>query len=130
LGKVVGKPTKRLTLEEVKAAIAFDQPKLRASASNHKIHIQGAYLVFEKDVVAAPDGPIAEFDVRAEFPDLYPRWEPKVFEVGGRNPREPERHINPDDDCCVTVWENWLVTADKSARFRRLARAHTLRFTQ
>lgn len=112
MGKIVGKPTTLLALEEVKAAIAFDQPKLRALAADQKIHIEGVYLVFEKDVISAPDGPLAEFDIRMELPDLYPRREPKVFEVGGRIPREPERHINPDGDCCVTVWENWLVTAN------------------
>jgi hypothetical protein len=112
LGKVVGNPTKLLTLEEVKAAIAFHQPKLRASTDGQKIHIEGVYLVFEEDVVAVPDGPLAEFDIRMELPDLYPCREPKVFEVGGRIPREPKRHINPDGDCCVTVWEHWLATAN------------------
>jgi len=29
-----------------------------------------------------------------------------------QNTAEPDRHINPDGDCCVTVWENWLVTTD------------------
>lgn len=104
-----------LSLGEVKAAIVFDQPKLRAAQNGQKIEIEGAYLVFEKDVVAAPDGPIAEFDIRMELSDLYPRREPKVFEVGGRIPRNQDRHINPDGDCCVTVWENWLVaTRDHS----------------
>jgi hypothetical protein len=112
LGKIVKRPTKLLTLEEAKAAIAFHQPKLRASQDGEKFFIEGCYLVLEKDIVAAPGGPIAQFDIRIELSDLYPRREPKVFEVGGRVPREPERHINPNGDCCVTVWENWLVTAD------------------
>lgn len=112
MGQVVGKSTKLLTLEEVKAAIAFDQPKLRASADGPKIHVEGDYLIFEKDVVAAPGGPLADFNIRIELSELYPRQEPKVFEVGGRIPREAERHINPDGDCCVTVWENWLITAN------------------
>jgi hypothetical protein len=46
-----------------------------------------------------------------EFPDRYPRREPKVFEVGGRIPRTPDRHINGGGDCCITVWEHWLATA-------------------
>ncbi|TPI12217.1 SEC-C domain-containing protein [Mesorhizobium sp. B4-1-3] len=100
-----------LTLKEVKAAIAFDQPKLRATAADRRILVEGSYLVSERDVVAAPDGPIAEFNIRMELPDLYPRREPKVFEVGGRIPRNPDRHINPDGDCCVTVWENWLAAS-------------------
>ncbi|MER8954544.1 hypothetical protein NKH98_17750 [Mesorhizobium sp. M0833] len=99
-------------MEEVKAAIAFDQPKLRASVDGQTILVEGAYLVFEQDVIAAPDGAIAEFQIRMELRVVYPRHEPKVFEVGGRIPRIPDRHINPDGDCCITVWENWLVTAN------------------
>jgi len=111
LGEIVSGPTKLLTLEEIRGAIGFDQPKLHASADDQSIHVEGTYLVFEKGVVAAPAGPIAEFDIKMEFTDLYPRREPRVFEIGGRIPRNPERHINPDGDCCVTVWENWLITA-------------------
>lgn len=111
MGTLVGTPAKLLTLETVKAAIAFDQPKLLASANGRTVRIEGSYLVLEKDVVAAPAGPITAFDIRMDLPDLYPRQEPKVFEIGGRIPREADRHINPDGDCCVTVWEHWLVTA-------------------
>ena len=104
-----------LTLDEVKTAIAFDQPKLRASVDRHVIRIDGSYLAFENGVVAAPGGPITAFDIKMEFSDRYPRREPKVFEVGGQIPRKAERHINSDGDCCVTVWENWLVaTQDQS----------------
>lgn len=101
-----------LTLEEVRGTIAFDQPKLHASADDQSINVEGTYLVFEKGVVAAPDGPIAEFHIRMELTGLYPRCEPRVFELGGRIPRSPDRHVNPDGDCCVTVWENWLITAN------------------
>jgi hypothetical protein len=45
-------------------------------------------------------------------PDRYPDVEPKVLEVGGRIPRLPDRHIDPDGDCCVTVWEHWLACAN------------------
>lgn len=100
-----------LSLENVQAAIAFDQPKLRALARDRSIHVEGTYLVFEHGVVAAPSGPITEFDIEMVFPERYPRQEPKVFEVGGRIPRTPDRHVNCAGDCCVTVWEHWLATA-------------------
>ena len=110
MGQLVGK-RKELALEEVKAAIAFDQPKLHARKDDRTIHVEGSYLVFERNVVAAPGGPITAFDIRMELPVHYPCFEPKVFETGGRIPREPDRHINPDGDCCITVWEHWLATA-------------------
>ena len=110
MGQLVGK-RKELALEEVKAAIAFDQPKLHARKDDRTIHVEGSYLVFESNVVAAPGGPITAFDLRMELPVHSPCFEPKVFETGGRIPREPDRHINPDGDCCITVWEHWLATA-------------------
>lgn len=100
-----------LTIEDVQGAIAFDQPKLHATVGDRLIHVEGSYLVFEQGVVAAPDGPITEFNIKMEFPERYPRQEPKVFEVSGRIPRTPDRHINGGGDCCVTVWEHWLATA-------------------
>jgi hypothetical protein len=111
LGKLLGSRGKLLTIEDVEAAIAFDQPKLRVAANGRAIHVEGSYLVFENDVVAAPTGPITAFDIRIELDDRYPRHEPKVFEVGGRIQRDADHHINPDGDCCVTVWEHWLAIA-------------------
>lgn len=112
MGEVIEESGALLTLDEVKAAIAFDQPRLRATETGQSIRVEGSFLVYEQDVVAIPEGPITAFDVEMELSDRYPRREPKVFEVGGRVPRKPERHINPGGDCCVTVWENWLVATN------------------
>lgn len=101
----------RLTLKEINATIAFGQPKLHATENGADIHVRGAYLVCENGAVANPVGPISEFDIEIIVPNRYPRCEPKVFEVGGRIRREPDRHINADGDCCVTIWEHWLLTA-------------------
>lgn len=100
-----------LTLQDVRTTIGFDQPKLSASAEGSKIIVRGSFFVFEMSVVSAPTGPITAFDIEMELSSRYPRCEPRVFEVGGRIPRTPARHVNPDGDCCVTVWENWLATA-------------------
>jgi hypothetical protein len=110
LGKVLTS-TKKLTLEEVKSAIAFDQPKLKAEQRGSDIVIRGSYLLFEDGVIANPAGPISEFGVEIVAPSGFPYLEPKVFETGGRIPRSADRHVNHDGDCCVTVWEHWLVCA-------------------
>lgn len=103
---------KKLTLEEVKAVIGFDQPKLRATLEGGDIQVRGSYLLFENDAVSNPAGPITRFDIAMVLAPSFPNQEPKVFEIGGRIPRCPDRHINPDGDCCVTVWEHWLISAD------------------
>jgi hypothetical protein len=110
VGKVV-RSSSKLTSEEVKAAIAFEQPKLRAVRDGPNIHIGGNYLLFENGAVANPAGPISEFNIKIVLSDRFPRQEPKIFEVGGRIPRSADRHVNPDGDCCVTVWEHWLACA-------------------
>jgi hypothetical protein len=54
---------------------------------------------------------MAEYEVSIILRRRYPRREPKVFEVGGRIRRISDGHVNRDGDCCVTVWEHWLVAA-------------------
>ena len=111
MGKVVN-ASQKLDLDEVKAAIAFDQPKLAAARDGSNIVVCGTYLLFKNGAIANPAGPITDFDIEIVLSDRYPNREPKVFEVGGRIPRCPERHVNDEGDCCVTVWENWLVCAE------------------
>lgn len=102
-------------MAEARAAIAFDQPKLRAVPRDESVRISGKYVLTESGAASNPNGPLAEFDLEIDVPNRYPRAEPKVFEVGGRISRHPERHINADGDCCITVWEHWLAnTEDRS----------------
>ena len=111
MGKIVSK-SRTLTLEEVKDAIAFDQPRLGVVQCDSDILVRGQYLLFENGTIANPAGPISEFDIEMVLSERFPSREPQVFEVGGRIPRVADRHVNEDGDCCITVWENWLVCAD------------------
>lgn len=115
MGKVGGASRKRLSFDEVKATIAFDQPKLNAVRDGRDIIVQGSLLLVEDDDSASPAGPISEFDVKIVIDDRYPKQEPRVFEVGERIPRCADRHINPDGACCVTIWEDWLLRADDTS---------------
>lgn len=73
------------------------------------IHVDGIYLLNDSDRGATHEGPIAEYKIKLIVSSGYPRVEPKLFEVGGKIPKEPDRHVNPGDgSCCVTVWEHWL----------------------
>ena len=64
-------------------------------------------------MIANPGGPIAEFDIEVILSRRFPAKEPRVFEIGGRIPRDQDRHINQDGDCCITIWEHWLATTEK-----------------
>lgn len=95
----------------MRAAIAFDQPGLTAARNGAGISVTGAFLVAESLYAISPAGPLISFDIRIEIKGKYPSDEPRVFETGGRIPRTIDRHINTDGDCCVTIWEDWLVRA-------------------
>jgi hypothetical protein len=99
----------RLTLDEIQRAIVFDQPKLSATQDGSDIIIEGQYVLVENSGSTRPAGPITAFDIRIVTGNRYPVQEPKVFETEGRIPRTPDRHINDEGDCCVTVWEEWLI---------------------
>ena len=83
-----------MTLDAVKSAMAFDQPRLVAIRDGRRFVVRGAYLLFERGIVSHPDGPMTEFLIEIQLPDNYPRGEPRVFETGNRIPRIRDRHVN------------------------------------
>lgn len=114
MGKAVNKRAK-LTLCEIEAALGFDQPKLKVEPDKGGFKVHGKFLVFERHAIPNPDGPLTSFDVELFIPARFPQFELKLYETGRRIPRTLCRHINGTGDCCVTVWEHWLIYAkDKS----------------
>ncbi len=92
-------------LADVEAALAENQPHLKIVKREPEIVIEGSFLLLDSD------GPFDQHQVRILVTDGYPEQEPKVFETGGRIPRNLDRHINTDGACCPAVWEEWLVKA-------------------
>ncbi|NJM78074.1 MAG: hypothetical protein HC852_22760 [Acaryochloridaceae cyanobacterium RU_4_10] len=43
------------------------------------------------------------YSVSIILPNTYPSQLPVVYEVGGRLPRKPDHHINPDGSACVMI---------------------------
>lgn len=105
----------RLTLDAVQSAIAFDQPRLIAIRDGRQFVVCGTYLLFERGGTVHPDGPMTEFSIKMELPDNYPKMQPRVFETSNRIPRIADRHVNPDGDCCITVWEHWLLCTENNS---------------
>ena len=92
-------------LADVEASLAELQPHLKIVKNEPEIVIEGSFLL------SGSVGPFDQYQLRVLMADGYPKREPKVFETGGRIPRDRDRHINLNGDCCLTVWEEWLVTA-------------------
>ena len=50
------------------------------------------------------DGTVIDvYSVRIEVSTRFPRGLPTIYEVSGRIPRDPDRHVNGDGSCCVGV---------------------------
>jgi len=61
-------------------------------------------------VLSGPPPQIDEFKLELEFPTEFPDKFPIVLEIGGRLPRERERHVNQDGSLCLEVPERiWQI---------------------
>lgn len=98
---------------EVQEAAARHQPELSVSRTEELIILEGHFLVYGPDgPVDTPGGVFDSFKIQAGVTTGFPIEEPVVFETGGRIPRTAERHIFPKDgNCCLGVWDEWLLTA-------------------
>lgn len=91
---------------EVQRAVAQHQPELTVSRTDSFIILDGLF------VVSGPAGPFDSYQIKAGISGGFPADEPVVFEEGGRIPRIADRHVFPDQgNCCLGVWEEWLLTA-------------------
>ncbi len=91
---------------EVQKAVAQHQPELSVLRSASLIVLEGLF------VVSGPNGPFDSYQIKAGIAADFPAEEPMVFEEGGRIPRIADRHVFPKDgNCCLGVWEEWLLTA-------------------
>lgn len=98
---------------EVQKAVAQHQPELSVSQTERLIILDGQFLVCGPDgPVDTPDGVFDSYKIQAGVTAGFPAEEPVVFETGGRIPRIADRHVFPEDgNCCLGVWEEWLLTA-------------------
>ncbi|MDF2142943.1 SEC-C metal-binding domain-containing protein [Paenirhodobacter sp. CAU 1674] len=99
---------------EVQHAVVKHQPELTISRTDSLIILEGLF------VVSGPAGPFDSYQIKAGITGGFPAEEPVVFEEGGRIPRIADRHVFPDHgNCCLGVWEEWLLSA-QDLRFETL----------
>ncbi|MDT0683556.1 SEC-C domain-containing protein [Roseicyclus sp. F158] len=98
---------------EVQQAVAEHQPELSVARIDRLIILEGRFLVYGKDgPTDTPNGVFDSYQIKAGVTAGFPIEEPAVFEEGGRIPRTADRHVFPKDgNCCLGVWEEWLLTA-------------------
>jgi len=93
--------------EEIERALIFDQPALSVSVTGDHVVVAGNYFLNDAASTPDPEGPMATFAVRVLLDASYPSVEPLVYETGGAVPQG--RHLNPNNTCCLGVWEQWLI---------------------
>lgn len=93
-------------LSDVQQAVQRHQPELIVTTADSLIVLEGLF------VVSGPNGPFDSYRIQAALTAGFPAQEPVVFETGGRIPRIADRHVFPKDgNCCLGIWEEWLLTA-------------------
>jgi hypothetical protein len=95
-------------LQEVRSAIAADQPDLHETIIDGAVRLRGSYAVRDGGTV------LDRYQIEIRFPFDYPMHLPAVEEIGRRLPRIADRHINNDGTACLLVPEEWLIAGDQS----------------
>lgn len=100
---------------------SYDGLKRIASESND-------YL---KGIIDIPndDGEIiGSFLIEIRFNQKFPLRFPKLFEVGGEIPDEPDWHINEDHSCCITVEPEEILMCERSITLVQFVKNHVIPF--
>lgn len=86
-------------------AIKSQYPGLKIDRPNNKI--AGSIGLFDIDTGEMYDS----YHVEIKFPETFPHCFPKVWEVGNKIPKEPNRHVNEDGSLCLgVIQEEILIT--------------------
>ncbi len=94
----------------VRTAIANYQPRLKAYVKHNCVVVEGIFDVQTRATENRSVGILDSFEIQLKIPHNFPEGEPRLFETGGRIPKEIDRHVNveKDDSCCFEVWASWL----------------------
>jgi hypothetical protein len=103
---LVGVAIPETLLSDVRKAVAKHQPELEITTKGNIIVLEGTF------VVSGPLGPFDTYQILVGIHKDFPDEEPVVFEIGNRIPKTLDRHVFPKrGNCCLGVWEEWLLTA-------------------
>jgi hypothetical protein len=93
------------TLESVRVALACNYPTLAVYQNDTASYIEGV-LQLEYERIC-----FESFLIQIDLPNGYPHELPKVFEIGGRIPKDLDHHVNRDGSLCLGVPDQlWLQT--------------------
>ncbi len=86
-----------LRLARDRALVHEHYPELNYHVDDYsgRVQLQGTMTL------RTESGVPKRFRVCVKFPEDYPDREPRIYETGGRFPREPDRHMLPDGLCCL-----------------------------
>jgi len=86
---------KKVALERLKEELALAYPTLHVYLDKEWVKVQGSFPIEEQGQE------IDRFKVRIWIPPNFPQDPPRVFEIGGRIPRVPDRHVYTNGQCCL-----------------------------
>lgn len=89
------------------------QPELFFQVEKGVAYLRGTYLVVHEGEVWD------RYEIEIEFPHNYRNGLPTVRETGGRIPREPERHMEPDGRACLFLKDEFWWEHPEGLTFRQ-----------
>lgn len=85
-------------LDRLERQLRSSYPTLHAFIEDGVCMVRGSYPVMDADKL------VDRYDLEIALPSDYPASLPRVWEIGGRIPRDPDRHVFSDVGClCLGV---------------------------
>lgn len=95
-------------IEAIEELLSQRHPGLSIRAGTNGAVVEGVV------VLRSADMPFESFLVRIDLDDIPPKRQPRVFEIGGRIPKQDTHHVSSDGSLCVGVPEDiWLLLNGK-----------------
>lgn len=79
--------------DELERVLRSSYPTLHAFIEDRVCIVRGSYPVMDAGTL------VDRYDLEIALPIDYPASLPRVWETGGRIPREPDRHVFPEPGC-------------------------------
>lgn len=114
----------RLAHDRERIAAAFPSLSYRIDEQGECVFLEGTITLVAECGISTP------IQVRIQFPDSYPKHEPRVYDAAKRFPCEANRHIYPDGQCCLWLPPESRWNADDPDGLRRFLEEVAVFFDQ
>lgn len=101
------------------AEVAILYPELEVSVRDNQEILCGTFRVIDDE-----GREWNNFEIQIRFSEVFPYGFPQLLEVGGKIPKIPDWHVNPNGTCCITIPLLELISCKNGLTIRQFIENH------